>query len=123
MTISGAAAISAMFLSGICLNTGREILCMILFVIAVTGFCLCLSVCFSSARALGAAVPVFIIVTMVLSPIFFNIQVLKPIRLMLPTHYYLYAVHDASYIPGFAIYIVCVYAAATVVNCIFKNKV
>lgn len=122
VTLSAFSALAAIFLSGIGLGAGREILCMVMFILACVGFCLCFSVCFSSSGALGAVIPAFIIVMMVLSPIFFNIQALKPLRLMLPTHYYLYSVHDASYIPGFALYIVCVYALSLFLNSIF-NKI
>lgn len=112
VSLSAIAVVCAIFLSGLCVDTGREFLCMFLFVIAATGFCLCLAMCFSTPGALGAVIPAMVILMMVLSPVFFNIRVLEPIRLMLPTHYYLYAVYDASAICGFLIYIFAVYATA-----------
>ncbi len=114
--VSALAVFGAIVISGIGQCVLHEIICMLLFVLASAGFCLCFAVAFKKPSLLGAFIPVFVILMMVLSPIFFNITVLKPIRLMLPVHYYLYAVYDSEYLINFVFYIVLVYSFALLMN-------
>jgi len=113
--LSAVAVFVALFVSGIWTTFLKETVSMILFVLAVTGFCLNLCMIFKSPSKFGALIPAFIIVMLALSPIFFDINILNGVKCILPTHYYLYSLYDPSYIKGFLCYIPCVYISAWVI--------
>jgi len=101
----------------------RELIPMLLYLLTVTGFCTLLCLFFRSPGKLGALIPGIIIAMLVLSPIFFNVKVLRPIRLMLPTYYYLHAIYNTSYYLYSLLYIAVLYLLIFVVNnCITNRK-
>ena len=120
--ISAVAVMGAIFVSGINTTLWAEVLSMTLFVVSATGFCLVLCIIFSSSGKLGALIPAFIVLIMVLSPIFFNVQILRPVRLMLPTHYYLYSLYSRDYYMYFVFYIVCVYGVCFLLNFLLRKS-
>ncbi len=105
------------------LTTGfcRDLLSMVLYILCTTGFCLNLCVVFRSPGKLGVAIPGLIIIMLVLSPIFFNGNELRPIRLCLPSYYYLKGTYNNDYFTYSLIYCVGAYMLAFVLN-IIKNK-
>ena len=118
--LSALVAFIALQLSGISVGFGRELISMLMFIIAASGFSLIFCRLFSSAGKLGAALPGIAIITIVLSPIFFNMKILRPVRLALPTYYYLQSVHNTDYLLYMAIYCVAVYAIAFALNALFN---
>lgn len=113
---SGAAVLAALILSGIFTKPAEELAAMILYITASAGFCLILCVLFRSSGKLGASIPFFIITTLVLCPIFFNLNILKPVRFILPVFYYLQSLYDKKYMIYFVIYCLCLYGTAYVLN-------
>lgn len=113
---SGVAVLAALMLSGIFIGVAVELVAMLLYIIAVSGFCLILCVVFRSSGRLGASIPFFVILTLVLCPIFFNLNILKPIRFMLPTFYYLQALYNEKFMLYFVIYCLCLYSIAYILN-------
>ena len=120
--LSGVAVFIAILCSDITTGFSRELIPMILFLIAATGFCTLLCLFFRSPGRLGALIPGIIIAMLVLSPIFFNVKVLRPIRLMLPTHYYLHSIYNTSYYIYMLMYIAVIYLLIFVVNACLANK-
>lgn len=116
------AVLVAIYVSGISLGSRFEIPAMILYVFAVTGFSLVLCTVFRSAGRLGAAMPFFIIIMLVLCPVFFNVKFLFSVRFLLPPHYYLNAVTDTDYLIYMALYAACAYALAYILNIILNSK-
>lgn len=112
----------ALLVSGIFENPGRESLSIFLYMIASAGFCLVLCTLFSSAGKLGATIPFFMIVMIVLCPIIFNLNFLKPIQHMLPPYYYLLSLYNDNYIFYMICYCVCVYVLAYILNLILANS-
>ncbi len=102
--------------SGISVGTFNELVSMILFIIATTGFCMTLTTLFRSAGKFGAVIPGIIIIMLVLSPIFFNMKVLRPVRLMLPTYYYLQSIYNTEYYLYTIIYCIATYFIGFVLN-------
>ncbi len=94
-----------------------ELQSMALFVLSVTGFCMTVSTLFRSAGKFGAMIPGIMIIMLVLSPIFFNMKILRPVRLMLPTYYYLQSTYNIQY----RLYEI-IYCIATYVICFVLNK-
>lgn len=122
VTLSSAAVFAALSISGIASNFARELLTLVLFDFSAVGFALFFCTVFRSPAKLGACIPGIIIVMLVLSPIFFNFQILKPIRLLLPTFYYIYSVKDTAYIFYMIIYIISVYTAVFTINSVVKHR-
>lgn len=119
---SAVAVFAALAFSGIFTNFVSEFISMLLFVISATGFCLLLCVLFRSPGKLGATIPGIIIIMLALSPIFFNMKVLRPVRLMLPTYYYLNGVYNPAYYMYTLVYSVSIYFAAIILNPILNRS-
>lgn len=113
---AGAAVVAALSFSGLSAGIIREVTAMMLFIMTSAGFGLILCICFRSPGKLGAFIPGIIIIMLALSPIFFNMKVLRPVRLMLPTYYYLNSVYNSEYYLYSLFYCTGVYAAAFVLN-------
>lgn len=119
---SSVAVLIALCLSGMFTKAYLEITAMILYALSATGFCLVLCILFRSAGRLGACIPFLTIVMLVLCPIFFSINYLSEVRMLLPPWYYLNAVTDSGYIVQMAIYSVCTYTIAFVLNILLNRK-
>lgn len=117
---SAIAVIATLFVSGYSTGIVNEILSALLFVLMTTGFSLVFCTVFSSPAKLGATLPGIMIVSLIMSPIFFTLKVLRPVRLMLPTYYYLMSVHNARYYLYGLIYCVVIYGAVLLLNTV-KN--
>lgn len=100
----------------------NELIPIILYAIATAGFCVVLSVVFRSPGKVGAMIPGIIIIMLALSPIFFNIKILKPVRLMLPTHYYLYSIYDNTCCLYGILYCIAVYSVVFLLNWVLSNR-
>ena len=108
---TGIVAVLALVVSGAGTGWG-EILMLPVFILCAAGFCLCVATVLPSAEKLGAAIPGISVALLALSPIFFNIQILKPLRLMFPVHYYLQALYDKTYLMYGLLYAVCAFLLA-----------
>lgn len=119
--LSATAVVVTVHFMGISTGIVNEICAMLLYVLSTAGFCTVLSMFFRSSGKFGATIPGIMITMFALSPIFLNVQVLKPIRLLLPTHYYLQTVYDPNYYVYAIIYCVAVYAVGFLLN-VFISK-
>lgn len=77
---------------------------------------------FRSPGKLGATIPGLIIVMGVMCPIFFNVNFLGWFRWFLPPYYYLNAITRADYILYMALYSVCSYILAYVLNILLNRN-
>lgn len=121
VTIAGLVMLAAIFISGTGMAVWTELLSMLLFIPCAAGFALFMCTLFRSPGGLGAALPFFIIFMLVLCPVFLELPVLEPIKLMLPPTMYLRACVNPLYLLYLGIYIVCIYGAAFIVNGIKKR--
>lgn len=120
--LSATAVFIALQVSGISVGFGRELLAMLLFVLSSTAFCLVLCTLFRSPGNLGATLPGIIIAMLVLSPVFFSGKGMQLVRVLLPTHYYLYSVYDSSYFIQSVIYCISAFALALGLNALTGAK-
>lgn len=118
---AGVAVLASIYIGGIARDVISEFISMLLFVTAVSGFCLVMCIIFKSSGKLAASIPAMIVIMLAFSPVFFNLNMLKPLSLMLPTYHYLMAVYSGAY-TEFLIYIVCVYGFALLLNRILNRK-
>ena len=115
------AVLLAVGFTRISVGFSRELLSMLLFVIACAGFCLVMCMLFKNSGNLGAAIPAILIVMLAVSPVFITIDMLKPIGVLMPAYYYLNSIYNASYYLYFVYYIIGVYAVAGLIN-LFKRR-
>ena len=118
--ISSVAVLVILFATDISLGVQYEITSMLMYIVAVTGFCTLFSLLFRSYGTLGALIPGILIISLVLSPIFFNFKILPIVRHMLPTYYYLQSVYNTSYLLNTFFYIIATYTLCFVVNSLKK---
>ena len=121
-TLSAFAVILAVFLSGVSTGVLNEIITMVLYVLASTAFCLCFCMVFKSYGKLGATIPALIILMLVLSPVFFEINVLVPIKILLPSYYYLNAVYNVEFVFLMMIYAVIMFVISYLLNVFIKRE-
>lgn len=113
---SGTAILVSLLIGGFSVGFLRELFSMILFIVAVSVFSTFFCVLFKSYGKLGAVIPGITVMSMVLSPIFFNVSFFPILRFLLPTHYYLYSVYDSSYYLYFIIYSLLILASVLILN-------
>lgn len=122
LLIAGVFVFAALLLSGNCVSVARELIVMILFVVCTSAFCAVLGAACNSVGKLGLALPTVLLASLALCPIFFNINLLKPVQVLLPPYLYLYAINDARYIKWMAGYAVVAILTAYVLYCVVRNK-
>ena len=122
VTFTGSAIFVGLLVSGVYVGFFREIFLMVLFIFATTGFGLVFCIVFRSYGKLGAAIPGILVSMLALSPIFFNLSILRPIRLLIPTHYYLYAIHNSKYYMYMIYYCIFIYSASFILNYLFSRN-
>ncbi len=120
--LSGIAVAVAIFLAGINTDAMTEIVSMLLYILQIAFFGLVLCMLFRSPMHLGVLIPFFMIVMLALCPIFLNVKILRPVRLLLPPYYYLMAVHDKRYFLYMLIYCAAALAASQILNMILKRE-
>ncbi|MBE7053604.1 MAG: ABC transporter permease [Ruminococcaceae bacterium] len=121
-TLSAFAVILAVFLSGVSTGVLNEIITMVLYILASTAFCLCFCMVFKSYGKLGATIPALIILMLVLSPVFFEINVLVPVKMLLPSYYYLNAIYNVEFIFFMMIYAIVMFAVSYLLNKFIKKE-
>lgn len=97
VAISSVIVLVTLLFSGIWAGILNEAVSMLIYICTLVAFSLVFCVIFKSYGKLGAVIPGIMICALVLSPIFFSLKILKPLRLLIPTHYYLYSVYDSKY--------------------------
>jgi len=79
---------------------------MLLYIIALCGFSSALGSIVSNVGTFCVMLPVLTVVSLVLSPVFFDLMQLKAIQVLLPMYHYLYAASGVGSIGYFALYAV-----------------
>ena len=117
--LSAPFVIISVFIAGTHTDILSEIFAMLLFVICVCGFCLvCATLCGKSSR-LGVITPFLMMIMMVQSPVFLNMDSLRPLWFLFPQSFYLYAVYDGTYMVYMIIYAAVSLAIAFLLNLLF----
>lgn len=120
--LSGGAVIVTVPFAGISASVGTELVAMVLYIFAVTGFCMALVTLLRSPGKFGALIPGIIIVMLTLSPIFFNMKILRPVRLMIPSYYYLRSVYNPKYFGYMFAYCIITHLVGFVLNRICNRE-
>ncbi len=100
----------------------RETVALLLFALCASAFCAILGAIFGSVGRLSLVLPTMLLASLVLCPVFFNINIAKPIQVLLPPYLYLYAVNDIKMVKWMVLYAVCATAVAYILYCVVRNK-
>ena len=95
--LSATVMLISLLISKMAGNLWIELLSALLLIITVTAFSLLVSLPFSSYGKFGAVIPGILIVSLVLSPIFFNFPALENYYRLLPIYYYLNGIYQTKY--------------------------
>lgn len=120
--LCGSAVYLALLISGTYTGFVRETISMIMYIICAAGFCALMTLVFDSPNRLGATLPFFIILTIALTPIFFNVKMLKLVSLMIPTYYYLHSIYNSTYLLYMVSYTLIIYTVVFALNTIKSKK-
>lgn len=120
---AGIAAFPALYISGSFTVWRKEILLMLLYILAVTGVCNLLRIFTGSVRRMGAGIPVLILVTLVLTPVFLSVRRFPVIQYMLPGYYYLNSLYSDSMLMRMIFYTVAVCTGGIIIERIKEKAV
>ena len=98
------AALVALTLAGVTVDPGREALMLLLYVPAAALFCELLRCLCPSEAHYGALIPVLAAAMLALCPIFLDLNLLPPLRWLLPPSWLLRAVWDGAALSGLLLY-------------------
>ena len=85
------AVLAALYLSGLWLGLGREVLMMLLYLPCCVLFCEVLRCLSPREEHYGALIPILAVAVLVLCPVFVDLRLPLPFRALLPSSYYLRA--------------------------------
>ncbi len=94
LIISGVFVTLALILSGLYTNPLTETVTMLLFILASTGFCSLLASVFKKISFFSILIPIVLVSVIAFCPVFFNINFLPVVSLILPPRYYLYSINN-----------------------------
>ena len=98
------AALLAMALAGVTVGPGRELLLLLLYIPAAALFCELLRCLCPRQEHYGALIPVLTAAMLVFCPVFLDLKLLPPLRLLLPPTWLLRAVWNGAELTGLLLY-------------------
>lgn len=104
LSISAVFVTVALLMSGSYTGFFRESVLMLFYVMASAVFCTLIGTFFNSPAKTVLMLPTVLILSLTLSPVFFNVKSFKFISLLLPPYYYLYGMGDMRYTAFLALY-------------------
>lgn len=116
LTAMGAVAVAvlaALWFLGVFTKWYSEILWMVVYVVMCMGFCSLFRRVCGNLRRLAALIPVLMLVSFVLCPVFFPVRQLQVFSCILPPFYYLNVIHNERYLCRMLIYCVVVLVCDT----------
>ena len=107
---------------GVFTSLGRELILLFLYDVAVVLFSMILRKLFPSVKKISTLIPILILLSAVLTPVFVDIKAAGVLRNFVPLYYYLYGVHDIFWVQNLAKYITIEMFMLLIVH-IFDSKV
>ncbi|MEE0264989.1 MAG: ABC transporter permease [Acutalibacteraceae bacterium] len=115
----------AMFVSlaiiGVSTSFLREIIMIILYTLACTGFCMVIRLLCSNIKVLAVLTPFIVIALIAICPVFLDFKILRPVQALLPPYYYLNALYSNSYLIYMLLYAVAAFITYALISKL-KNK-
>ena len=92
-----AVTLFALVISGVATAFLNELVCLLLYALCCTAFCLLLMQIFRNLRLFAATIPLFVIATGVFCPVFFDLRKTAVVGHLFPPTYYINATYSNSY--------------------------
>lgn len=105
----------ALNLAGLAGHWGREVLCLLLYSLCVTLFCMTVRRLCGGLAAMGAVLPLLVVVMLVICPVFLELVFLRPVQKLFPPTYYVNAIvsdRDMLYMGIYSMILLGVYVLA-----------
>ena len=90
----GPVMLISLFVSGLSVSLPREILTLLFFSVSCASFCSIIHLFVKNIKFFGALIPLFIIVSVTVCPVFFDFGSVRTIQLLLPPTHYINAAYD-----------------------------
>ena len=88
------AMVVALALFGVTVHWLRETIVLILYIFCVSAFCMMIGRLCGNLQLLGMWTPIFVVIMMVICPVFFDLGIFYPFQLLLPPTYYINAIYS-----------------------------
>jgi len=88
----------ALALAGMTQGFWEELASLVLYTLAVSLFCMLLRRLLKGPRGLGIAMPLFMVVMLIVCPVFFDFAVMRYPQFLLPPTYFVNGVHNGLYL-------------------------
>ncbi len=82
--------------AGIMTDPLREAFSLLIFSVTTSLFCTLIMKLTVSEKILAALIPEIVIALVAISPVFFDLSMLKPVQMLTPTYYYLMGTHSSA---------------------------
>jgi len=106
----GLAVLAALAWSGLMVSVGKELICMLLYMLMTIGFCELIRKWAGTVERLGAAIPLLLLGMLVICPIFMELRNLRILQYLLPPFYYLTALYNSAFLGKTMVYLIGIYA-------------
>jgi ABC-type polysaccharide/polyol phosphate export permease len=94
LTLLAVTALVALALAKLTGGFLRELLVALLYCLSAAAFCMLLRRLCGSIRLLGTLLPLLVVVMLLVCPVFFDIEFLRPAQLLLPPTYFISAPYN-----------------------------
>ncbi|MBE6714966.1 MAG: ABC transporter permease [Ruminococcaceae bacterium] len=113
-SLAAAVVSAALIFSGLYTSFVYEGLVMLFYIFGVSAFCTVLGILASNLSVFAIMLPVVLVISMLMTPVFFNFSGYPALQNLLPTFHYLFAAHDHGRWWHMGVYAVSATAAAFV---------
>lgn len=100
----GAVCLVCLALAGLAGDLWTELLVLPMYSLCCAAFAMALRRLCGSVKAMGALLPLIIVVVLVICPVFFDLGALRLLQYLLPVTYYINSIYNASYLGSMALY-------------------
>lgn len=101
--------LAAIYAGGIGLSFGREVLSLLLLLLSSICFANLISLLSRKKHVFSALIPVIILLTLVLCPIFLKVNSFRALQFLLPVYYYLNSIYSLYHLILFVVYTVSLF--------------
>lgn len=122
LIITDVFALVALLLSDNIVSLPRDVGVSLIYVVAATAFCSLVGAVCSSLSSMAVALPLLLVTSLTLCPVFLNTNFFKPLQVILPPYLYLYAVNDLKQVKWMILYAAATLILAFFAYCFIRNK-
>ena len=107
MINSAVLVLLALVLSGMSVGVITEAVNMVVYCVALILFSMIVRMVFGSVKTMGVVMPLAVIVSIVLSPVFIDIKGFRAAQVFVPSFYYLMSTYDSYWLIRMCVYCLC----------------